>query len=148
MKTYVITLSRSFPANHSKAGMPTDFKEKFLKGEKIHTIRLNYPLWEKRIEEVQGGKAVLSIRQWASKPGHSKQIEIARLTAKDGVGIQKLCFPNRLTAWVDYPERTLSVDFKHLAKNDGLSLADWCDWFRLYDLSKPLAIIHFTKFRY
>ncbi|WP_233247057.1 hypothetical protein [Prevotella sp. oral taxon 376] len=92
MKTYVITLSRYFPANHSKAGMPTDFKEKFLKGEKIHTIRLNYPLWEKRIEEVQGGKAVLSIRQWAGKPGHSKQIEIARLTAKDGAGIQKLCF--------------------------------------------------------
>lgn len=148
MKTYVITLSRYFPAKHSKAGEPTNFKEKFLKGEKVHTIRANYSLWEKRIGEVEDGKAVLSIRQWTGKPYRSKQVEIARLTAKDGVSIQRLCFPNRSTAWVDYPEKRLSVDFKYLAKYDGLSLEDWCDWFRHYDLSKPLAIIHFTKFRY
>ena len=148
IKTYVITLSQHFLATHKRAGEPTDFKEKFLNGEKIHTIRANYPLWEKRVKEVQEGRAVLSIRQWTGKPYRSKQIEIARLTAANGVGIQKLCFPNRLTAWVDYPEMKLSVDFKHLAKNDGLSLVDWCDWFRHYDLSKPLAIIHFTKFRY
>lgn len=148
MKTYVITLSRQFLAKHSKAGEPTNFREKLYAKEKLHTIRANYPLWKKRIKEVQEGKAVLSVRQWSGKPYCSKQIEIARLTAKDGVGIQKLCFPNRLTAWVDYPEKRLSVDFKYLAENDGLSLADWCDWFRHYDLSKPLAIIHFTKFRY
>lgn len=148
MKTYVITLSRYFPAKHSKAGEPTNFKEKFLKGEKLHTIRANYPLWERRIRDIQEGKAYLSVRQWTGKPYRSKQVEIARLTAEDGVGIQKLCFPNRLTAWVDYPKRKLSVDFKHLAKNDGLFLSDWCDWFRHYDLSTPLAIIHFTKFRY
>lgn len=161
MKTYVITLSRYFPVKHSKAGEQTSFRDAFEAGQvfnrgsectylrpKLHTIRANYLLWEKRIKEVQEGNAVLSVRQWSGKPYCSKQIEIARLTAEDGVGIQKLCFPNRLTAWVDYPERKLSVDFKHLAKNDGLSLSDWCDWFRHYDLSKSLAIIHFTKFRY
>jgi hypothetical protein len=147
-KTYVLMLSELFPKTHNKAGMPTEFKEKVLNKKKIHTIRANFPLWEKRIKEVQEGRAVLSIRQWTGEPYRSKQVEIVRLAAEGGVGVQKLCFPNRLTAWIDYPERRLSVDFKRLAKNDGLSLADWCDWFRHYDLSKPMAIINFTKFRY
>ena len=148
MKTYVLTLSKAFPKTHQRAGEPTEFREKFLKKEKMHTIRANYEFWRKRIKEVQAGRAVLSVRQWTGKPCASRQEEIARLTAENSVGIQKLCFPNRSTALVDYPERKLSVDFKRLAKNDGLSLADWCDWFRHYDLSKPLAIIHFTNFIY
>ena len=32
--------------------------------------------------------------------------------------------------------------------NDGLSLDDWFSWFNDYNLSKPMAIIHFTNFRY
>lgn len=86
MKTYVITLSRHFLANHKRAGEETHFKEKFLLGQgltdydtpsmaKIHTIRANYPLWEKRIKEVQEGRAVLSVRQWTGKPYRSKQVE-------------------------------------------------------------------------
>ena len=37
-----------------------------------------------------------------------------------------------------------------LAENDGLTFADWKAWFSnpKYDLSEPMAIIHFTKFRY
>lgn len=146
MKTYVITLSRYFLAAHSKAGMPTDFKEKFLNGEKIHTIRANYPLWENRIKEVQDGKAMLSIRQWTSKPYWSKQIEIARLTAENGVGIERLEFAN---GKLGMPRIGIVYQRKHeLARNDGLTLDDWQEWFRGYDLSKPMAIIHFTKFRY
>lgn len=72
MKTYVITLSKYFLANHKRAGEETHFKEKFLIGQgltdydtpslaKIHTIRANYPLWEKRIKEVQEGRTTLSI---------------------------------------------------------------------------------------
>ena len=158
MKTYVITLSRHFLANHKLAGEETHFKEKFLLGQgltdydtpslaKIHTIRANYPLWEKRIKEVQDGKAFLSVRQWTGKPYRSKQVEIAMLTAENGVGIQMLRFlgDNFNGGYIRngvYPSDEI------LAKNDGLSLADWCDWFRGYDLSKPLAIIHFTRFRY
>ena len=158
MKTYVITLSRYFLANHKRAGEETHFKEKFTLGQgltdydtpsmaKIHTIRANYPLWEKRIKEVQECNAVLSVRQWTGKPYRSKQIEIARLTAANGVGIQMLRFlgDNFNGGYIRngaYPSD------KILSKNDGLSLADWEEWFRGYDLSKPLAIIHFTKFRY
>lgn len=150
-KTYVLMLSEFFPKTHSKAGMPTGFKEKFLRGEKIHTIRANYPLWEKRIEEVEEGKAVLSIRQWTGKPYRSKQVEIARLTAKDGVGIQKLSFDkdkDGVSSFKFFDIDGRCFDRKTLANNDGLSLEDWEEWFRGYDLSKPLAIIHFTKFRY
>ena len=147
MKTYVITLSRYFLAKHSKAGEPTNFKEKFLKGEKVHTIRANYSLWEKRIGEVEDGKAVLSIRQWTGKPYRSKQVEIARLTAANGVGIQRLRFLGDNFNG-GYIRNGVYPSDKILAKNDGLSLADWEEWFRDYDLSKPLAIIHFTKFRY
>ena len=153
MKTYVITLSQNFPAMHKQAGKPTNFKEKFLRGEKIHTIRANYPLWEKRIKEVQDGRAVLSVRQWTGKPYRSKQVEITTLTAEDEIGVQtarivagiylKIIFGENFEHYfVSEEERTL------LAKNDGLSLEDWKEWFRSYDITKPMAIIHFTKFRY
>ncbi|WP_025829854.1 hypothetical protein [Segatella maculosa] len=153
MKTYVITLSKYFLAMHKRAGEETNFKEKFLNGEKIHTIRANYPLWEKRIKEVQEGRAVLSVRQWTGKPYRSKQVEITTLTAEDEIGVQaarivagiylKIIFGENFEHYfVSEEERTL------LAKNDGLSLEDWKEWFRSYDITNPLAIIHFTKFRY
>lgn len=146
MKTYVITLSRNFLAYHKRAGEETHFKEKFLSGEKLHTIRANYPLWEKRIKEVQEGRAILSIRQWTGKPYRSKQVEIATLTAENGVGLQRLEFTDcRLRFPYVGSEWTFMVS---LAKNDGLSLNDWVGWFGGYDLSEPMAIIHFTKFRY
>lgn len=162
MKTYVITLSRHFLANHKRAGEETHFKEKFLLGQdltdydtpsmaKIHTIRANYPLWEKRIKEVQDGHAVLSIRQWTGKPYRSKQVEIATLTAGSGVGIQKLCFDKDKDGVPSLKYFNINgkyIDREMLANNDGLSKEDWQEWFRGYDLSKPLAVIHFTKFRY
>lgn len=40
------------------------------------------------------------------------------------------------------------IDGKTLAHNDGLSEVDWRNWFERYDLTEPLAVIHFTKFRY
>lgn len=162
MKIYVITLSSHFLANHKRAGEETHFKEKFLLGQgltdydtpsmaKIHTIRANYPLWEKRIRDIQEGKAYLSVRQWTGRPYRSKQVEIARLTAKDGVGIQKLSFDkdkDGVSSFKFFDIDGRCFDRKTLANNDGLSLEDWEEWFRGYDLSKPLAIIHFTKFRY
>lgn len=154
MKTYVITLSQVFPATHARAGEPTGFKEKVeaaikqLEGEwwKLHTIRANCELWAKRFEKIATGEACLSIRMWTGKPYRSKQVEILRLTREDGIGIERLTFDRS-------PHLLPNVDYKpvgvgNLANNDGLSLDDWREWFKGYDLSKPLAIIHFTKFRY
>lgn len=147
MKTYVIILSEKFPTTHPKKGHETEFGSSFLNGKKIHTIRGNFPLWEKRLKEVQEGHAVLSIRQWEGKPYRSKQVEIAQLTAADDIGIERLTFDKSrvfLLPNVNYKP----VGVGNLANNDGLSLDDWKEWFKDYDLSKPMAIIHFTKFRY
>lgn len=163
IKTYVLTLSTAFPVGHSRAGSPTYFKEKvtakefpviiehrhghstIINGRKLHTIRANYPLWEARFTEIQRGEAVLSIRQWSGAPYRSKQVEIARLSSEDGIGIQLLKLAD-LTNPTCINGR--QVDLPSLAFNDGLNYGDWQEWFKGYDLSQPLAIIHFTKYRY
>lgn len=163
MDTYVITLSQVFPVTHSRKGEPTGFKDKFLNAIKavpaewwkLHTIRANYELWKKHFEKIEKGEACLSVRQWTGKPYRSKQVELARLTHKDGIGIQQLKidkFPDEdSTAWygfVDGHTQNHNEFFEKLAHNDGLTIADWYEWFKDYDLSKPLAVINFTKFRY
>lgn len=157
MKTYVLTLSQFFQKNHKRSGQPTHFREKFQNREKIHTIRAAEELWENRFENILAGEAVLSLRQWSDKPYYSKQELIKDLTASDMIGVQRLIF---LDGDISKPrivllpnlfqpnEILLPVSMNTLAKNDGLFLADWLDWFKSYDLTKPMAIIHFTKFRY
>lgn len=166
MKTYVITLSQVFPTGHKRSGEPTKFRAAFQSGQtcskckqrnpamctgecfsglKIHTIRANYPLWLKRITEVQQGKAVLSVRQWTGKPYRSPQEEIAMLTNEDGLGVQELKMIDLFRPTTINGNR---VELPDLAANDGLSFNDWYDWFKSYDLKQPMAIIHFTKFRY
>ena len=175
MKTYVITLSRNFPAKHPRHGEPTNFDTQLLNavwrahnmsigfpkvGMKLHTIRGNYELWSKRFEQIEAGNAVLSIRCWTGKPYHSKQEEIVKLTNEDGIGLQRLQF---IPLNNDLGNFITSIDFRchrmpealnlahELASNDGLTFADWKEWIFIsskYDFKKPLAIIHFTKFRY
>ena len=172
MKTYVITLSEVFPATHKRRGEKTYFGQAFLTGitcarcktqnpamcmgecytgfRKIHTIRANYRLWAKRIADVQRGEAVLSVRQWSGRPYMSKQATIATLTAEDGVGLQQLTDIDT-NAYCFYPCVRIDkrdIDKVLVANNDGLSLDDWREWFKKYDYTKPLAIIHFTSFRY
>lgn len=173
MKTYVITLSQYFPSTHARAGEPTNFEQAFLDGQKcfneckakicdseclsgyrkLHTIRANYHFWLKRFEQIIKGEACLSVRQWVGKPygKGSTQREIARLTREDGISIQKLTFCKdrdgvASLAFFDVDGYFPNKD--ELANNDGLSLDDWRTWLRSYDLSKPMAIIHFTNFMY
>lgn len=154
MKIYSLILSKVFPSTHAKAGMDTDFEELLLQYIKLHTIRANYDFWKKRFEQIAAGEACLSIRQWVGKPygKGSTQREIVRLTREDGIGIQKLTFPFGTfnEAVIEDAEHigVFSGIAQTLATNDGLSLRDWEAWFKDYDLSKPMAIIHFTPFRY
>lgn len=117
IKTYVLTVSRNFPATHPRKGEKTEFVLKIQnglgitckncrevsrfdgdccgylpgqKGEKLHTIRANYDFWKKRIDEVNEGKAILSLRYWTGKPYCSKQEEFARLDKDSGIGVQEL----------------------------------------------------------
>ena len=158
MKTYNIMLSKVFPATHPKAGKPTCFSEKVqatkhptalsqISSPKVHTIRANYPLWLKRIAEVRAGEAEICLRQWTGNPYRSKTQEIMRLTADDGVGIQCLTFHNGRIIYPTIDDR-YQPSINEISTNDGLSKDEWIDWFKSYDLSKPMAVIHFTNFRY
>lgn len=152
MKTYVITLAKTFPAGHPRAGEATDFRKKFESGKKIHTIRTNVSLWARRMNEVEAGKACLSIREWSGRPYNSKQVEIARLTKGDGVGLQVLSTKSRMYDGTLYANLIAHgcvdyiVEASSIAMNDGLSLDDWLAWFM--GCKDSLAIIHFTPFRY
>ncbi len=154
MITYVITVSRTFPATHPRREEPTFFKEKietavmqYEKGhgliEKLHTIRANYSLWKKRFEKIEAGEACLSLRYWSGKPYRSKQVEFLRLTREDGIGIQKITMrreelPDRILygaqvleegqhIWTGENITRTPVD--RYARNDGLTPEDFTAWF-------------------
>jgi hypothetical protein len=159
-KVYVLIVSDYFPAKHPLKGEQTYFEQKIRNNFenvpvmeigysilfKIHTIRANYELWKKRVNEINAGLAILSIRRWSGKPYRSEQIEIMQF---EKLGIQKLEFKNGLIDYMLVDGRYAFTNIGNtIAKNDGLSLDDFLAWFKNYDLSKPMAILHFTNFRY
>lgn len=194
LKKYVIILSKTFPKGYGQAGQRTLFREKTqvalgcpqcdekqdLSGEnithcnscmyatmqpKLHTIRGNYTLWKKRIEEVNRGEACISLREWSGKPYRSQQREIAVLTADNGVGLQRLVISR--SEWIDKDKHFCywakidgkEINIDEIAKNDGFSdVGDCVTWFDSDMESQipdkdgwkhlELAIIHFTSYRY
>lgn len=154
MKKYILTLSKVFPKRHKRSGESTGFENALLNSlndvnsvgkKKLHTIRANFGLWEQRFVEINSGNAVLSVREWTGLPYRSKQREIVVLGKDDGIGLQAL-FLTDLTK----PSKIAGglVELPVIAENDGLCFNDWFFWFSGYNISQPLAIIQFTKFRY
>lgn len=115
-------------------------------GPKRHTIRLNYELWKKRADKINAGEAVLSLRQWSGEPYKSKQVEFMQL---EKIGIQycevwSIPLSGGVVAKaVRVDDRITGID--SVAKNDGLSVDDFCKWFKK-DMQG--CVIHFTDFRY
>jgi hypothetical protein len=136
MKTYVLTLSKIFMKGHPKVGQQTGFKTMYLMGGKIHTIRKG-DYWRKVVEEVNAGRAILSIREWSGKPYRSKQIEIS---THYKLGWQNITCIDGLWS-VD----GITVYHSKIATNDGLSFLDFNSWF---PKNFNGGIIHFTDFRY
>lgn len=148
MKTHVLILTETFPKGHPDAGKPTHFGASVTQCVKIHTIRGNYEEWEKKINEVLSGEAVLSLRVWTGKPYRSRQMELLRLDADTGIGIQKLhSFDEEHAYFIGEKGNVLPMTLQELANNDGLSVNQWKGWFE-DNTHLPLAIIHFTDFRY
>jgi hypothetical protein len=168
LKQIVLILSGQFMKEHPRAGEPTQFREKILSGLgkdeelvatcfqkppiKLHTIRADYDGWIEKIAAVNRGEAFLRVVTWAGEAYRSPWVDVAVLTKDDGIGVQKLGFDILPTIKLPYVVENELTDKmllpSELAKNDGLSLKDFKAWFKGYDLSKPMAIIHFTKFRY
>lgn len=56
-KKVILTLCKSFPVTHSKAGEATDFEKKLKDKSKIHTIRYNAKnVWNGRYKDIVSGK--------------------------------------------------------------------------------------------
>jgi hypothetical protein len=145
LKTYVITISRNFPSTHSKKGQPTNFFSKIKEGVKKHTIRSNYELWKKRIDEVNEGKALISLREWSGKPYFSKQTVL--LEFKQGeIGVQKLTVDFMMGYFIEDGDSDITTE--QLAINDGLTKEEFSEWFKKARCGDELAIIHFTSLRY
>lgn len=142
MKTYVLIVSTKFPSTHYKAGQTTDFVRKIADCIKLHTLRQNYGLWAKRAKEINDGKAILSVRIWTGLPRKSPQKEVLTFTS---IGVEKLRMKDNE---VFINGKAAGFTTSLLAENDGLSFAEFLDWFKNHDPSQTLAIIHFTTLRY
>ena len=144
LKCYVLTVSKTFPVKHPRKRQLTCFASMILKNLKKHTIRVNYELWKKRIDEVNKGKAYISLRQWSGLPYKSKQVEFKQLH-KGEVGIEKL----QLTplGWF-INDKVTKFEMKDFASNDGLAFLDFVEWFKGANFFKEMAIIHFSTMRY
>lgn len=148
LKCYVLMLSAYFPANHPKKGNETHFMAKIMADEKIHTIRANYDLWLKRVEEINKCKAYLSIRQWSGKPYRSKQIELKQYfnLGIEHISMHMVEFEIRWQI-----ESSKAPYFLHeIADKDGLEYNDFLSWFFPCFENGEFegAILHFTDFRY
>lgn len=166
MKQLVVLLSKTFFPKHRKAGEPTEFRDKVVRGNKRHTVRCNYSYWAERVKKLQEVGGVLSIREWSGKAYRSPQevilevpaslIEVQRLeltrTAKRYEGLQGTFYEWDATVDGQF------VDVRKLAHNDGLCTKDFIQFFNpVFEeyakgnpekLTLTFAVIHFTTFRY
>ena len=153
-KKIVLMVSKQFPETHSRRGDETEFERKIELGNKIHTIRGNFHLWAHNAEKMKKGTYYLSIRQWSGKPYKSKHKEIFQKHSPIGVQPIELFYHaenDTISAKIDGVD-WLDADCCRIAKNDGLSVQDFKEWFFGKAPSEDKVfngvIIHFTDFRY
>lgn len=154
MKKYKLSISKSFPKPHPRADESTNFKEMIESGKKIHTIRGNFELWKKRIDEVNAGNAVIIGYEWSGLPYRSKHNNLFILDKNSGIGIQQLTMHkatiDSICSQIDI--RHPGISLAKIAEKDGLGYIDFCRWF-FPNINKANVlfdggIIHFTKYRY
>lgn len=150
----VVTFSTKFPVKHPRAGEPTFFVEKVVKGlhrpgVKPFDVDMNtemYHIVEPKFHTIRAGSRwkvgdKFSPRIWSGKPYASKQIQFA-----PDIEIKKIWTiiknPNDLHGFAfhingnryvaDWEMETANIMLKDLSKNDGLSKEDFVNWFPEY----------------
>lgn len=134
----VITVSRTFPGYHPKAGEPTYFVEKILAG--LGLITIDDPVWELilaldwKYHTIRVGSRwkvgdMASLRYWQGKPRQkgSKQIEFAQVEIKKVWPIKivgEFIFNQFDNVW-------FAAHLNQLSANDGLSVDDLKAWFKM-----------------
>jgi hypothetical protein len=138
----VLTFSRVFPSYHPRKGEPTYFVEKITRSlheqglkpwdilNKIFSNEMYY-ICEAKHHTIRAGHRwkvgdKFSPRVWSGKPYQSKQIIIA-----PDIEIKKVwdIRIHTIAHWINYSGMMFPIDYKELAKNDGLSTKDFLDWF-------------------
>jgi hypothetical protein len=128
------------------------FQGPIIQGLKIHTLRQNYDFWKKRIDKCEK----LELRYWSGKPYCSPQKHIRTLNRYNAnFGVQKICkktdgiYPGSPFSLylVKNEEYLVQLLLGVVAKNDGLTEAEFVTWFEDYP-DGDMACIQFTGFRY
>lgn len=162
-------LSQAFLMGHSKVGKPNYFVEQLsnalyehseykvqlsdsesvvVRGKKLHTIRENYEYWKEKADKINAGEMELSIRVWSGKPYRSTQVEVARLSHV-GVQLVEMGCSTEDAQPIVYVDNVLKPNAAaEMAKNDGLQLEDWIEWFFKKTNTFRGVILHFTDFKY
>ena len=146
MKTYYIMFSRVFPDTYYKTG-DTNFKQLILEGIKTSTIRENLDFWKPRINKVQQGQAILSLREWTGKPLRSAQREFTQITQDDHLAIDPVRIhhaPGKASVWVGDDEignifhhglndiYDYSTRLKEFSTREGFpTVGDFFQWFNV-----------------
>lgn len=140
----VITVSRTFPSYHPKAGQLTHFVEKIQNSIGMKTIPAEpqairefidwgYIMSDKLMPKhhtIRSGHRLktgemASLRIWSAKPYQSKQITFAE--------VKVICFDFELKCVEGYSQaivNTSSQPLSEVAFNDGLEEQDLLDWFK------------------
>lgn len=162
-------LSQAFLMGHSKVGKPNYFVEQLsnalhehseygvqlldnesvvVRGKKLHTIRENYEYWKEKADKINAGEMELSIRVWSGKPYRSTQVEVARLSHV-GVQLVEMSYSTEDAQPIVYVDNVLKPNVAaEMAKNDGLQLENWIEWFFKKTNTFRGVILHFTDFKY
>lgn len=149
MKTYPLIISEWFPQSHPRAGEPTRFFLAVHSGKKKHTIRNNPEWWQPRIEKVAAGEALLSLRQWSGIPYRSKQRKVWNVAKYHCPGIEYIKRSHTIGEFIISDGTGFSAfPAREIAKNDGLEVEDFLDWFQDWPVGEWKVIIHFSIFRY
>ncbi len=144
MKTIVLLFSNENPITSEK----TLFIESIKNGVKKTTIRRRLTKWEYIEDEVNEGKAFISLRYWSDTPYRSKQVEFARcyrinvesifMTRDDGL---------QITVGDKYLDSIEILDF---VENEGFGygpdgICKFLNWFNGLEKDFSGALIEFKE---
>jgi hypothetical protein len=159
----VLTFSRHFPKGHPKAGQPTYFVEKIWKSiwdDYPGASNPLYPYWEQydqafplafndkenihqhqpKHTTIRAGNRwkasdMASLRVWSGVPRRSKQIEFAQVEVKKVWPVE--IYVGNLIVEIKVDEVSQPLEGKEaLARNDGLELIDFVNWFKMHPKAK------------
>lgn len=159
MKT--ILFSRHFPKGHPKAGQPTWFVEKveacladiipgweMSKTFTLHEWEPYYNCTMPKGHTIRVGSRwkvgdMASLRVWSGAPYRTKQIEFAQVEVKKVWQIEiyqneqywQFNLDGKQVNW-EQPDFNIDQFVDELAKNDGLTTADFLNWFTVHPKKK------------